>query len=791
MSSSRADVDGATNSANGRIANSAPPFGPTPTATAVPLSIEFRESNHSDSEGDVPIVIAASNSNERKEAGSSQRRREQEFGGSGILGGGGGGALGGPGPGSAHGAALKPSTVAAGRFGGFGGGDDTESTARTSLDPDGDNQYIIVEAVEVRAAPSSKKKKKRSKKEKKRRKEKKKRKEKKRETLGLEAGEVGDNNAENAAIGNDDGVNETGSSKKKKRKSKKKKRRKNDGDGEGEAELYDADGVVRSKSSKSDKKKEERRRRRKEERRRGRAEGGAAADGGAHGDISDAEESSRYSESTATTNTRSKRDPDADHASVASSSMTSAASSSYAVDPNNTSLSRSALGTDNEEEDETDEYSDGDWDDDDDETDDGSLSLFLSPSNECDTSATSDDCFEPSPEWLESVRAQHARYSAMLATPRGKGSAVFPTHENDSSIDSPDPKLPETAAVAMTPEERLSARNLHYEFLIGQQPAQQQQQVCEISTRPSFQSPISDLSPNSASPHREGVELVDAEARKSSSARFDPTALPVIAIPRGADDEPPAADGNRRSGARFGHGQDAHLQKSLTDKQKRERRKRWIVAGFVALNVLLAIGVALPFLIPWIQSQMNGGSVVAPAPESPQQVKCFETSQELEEAVDQYLELPQPVEGNATVVLKYGYIRDWCVDSVTSMDALFSSKRNPRATSFNEPITPWNVGSVTSMRSMFESAASFDQDLSSWDVRLVQDLSGMFLNAVRYRQNLCDWLSLLPTGANLTDTFTNTSCDSGAATSDVGSDDGSAPSNGTSVFLCLECFTSY
>ena len=51
------------------------------------------------------------------------------------------------------------------------------------------------------------------------------------------------------------------------------------------------------------------------------------------------------------------------------------------------------------------------------------------------------------------------------------------------------------------------------------------------------------------------------------------------------------------------------------------------------------------------------------------------------------------------------------------------------------------VSGVTTMRSMFQSAASFSKDLSSWAVSQVQDMRDMFKGASSFNQALCWYLA--------------------------------------------------
>jgi surface protein len=60
-------------------------------------------------------------------------------------------------------------------------------------------------------------------------------------------------------------------------------------------------------------------------------------------------------------------------------------------------------------------------------------------------------------------------------------------------------------------------------------------------------------------------------------------------------------------------------------------------------------------------------------------------------------------------------------------------------TEFNQPLSDWNVSSVTNMGSMFSQASVFDQPIGSWDVSNVSNMSGMFNNATAFNQNIGTW----------------------------------------------------
>jgi len=157
--------------------------------------------------------------------------------------------------------------------------------------------------------------------------------------------------------------------------------------------------------------------------------------------------------------------------------------------------------------------------------------------------------------------------------------------------------------------------------------------------------------------------------------------------------------------------------------------------------------------------------------------KCFDSQDELKDAVRQYIK----DDGEGTPVAEtYGWpINDWCVSHVTTMLGLFtgfasfngdisswdiSSVTNMytmfgSATSFNGDISSWDVSSVTNMIYMFNDATSFNGDVSSWDVSSVTDMSRMFSGATSFNQNLCSWNEMVQ-DASVRGIFKDSNCPS-------------------------------
>ena len=77
---------------------------------------------------------------------------------------------------------------------------------------------------------------------------------------------------------------------------------------------------------------------------------------------------------------------------------------------------------------------------------------------------------------------------------------------------------------------------------------------------------------------------------------------------------------------------------------------------------------------------------------------------------------------------------NWNTSNIEKMEGLFRLAGDITAA----PITGWNTGSVTSMKSMFNNC-TFNSNINGWNVSNVQDFSEMFRNAKLFNQNLSSW----------------------------------------------------
>ena len=77
---------------------------------------------------------------------------------------------------------------------------------------------------------------------------------------------------------------------------------------------------------------------------------------------------------------------------------------------------------------------------------------------------------------------------------------------------------------------------------------------------------------------------------------------------------------------------------------------------------------------------------------------------------------------------------DWDVASVTRMDLMFKN-----AAQFNASIANWDTGEVLTMREMFMGAAAFNQPIENWDVSYVNTMESMFQDAVAFNETIDSW----------------------------------------------------
>ena len=87
-------------------------------------------------------------------------------------------------------------------------------------------------------------------------------------------------------------------------------------------------------------------------------------------------------------------------------------------------------------------------------------------------------------------------------------------------------------------------------------------------------------------------------------------------------------------------------------------------------------------------------------------------------------------------------ISSWNVSKVTDMYQALSGQRLPTGINtpvFNQDISSWNVTKVTSMSLMFDALTSFNQNIGSWNTAEVTNLAHTFRNCSSFNQDLNLW----------------------------------------------------
>jgi len=127
--------------------------------------------------------------------------------------------------------------------------------------------------------------------------------------------------------------------------------------------------------------------------------------------------------------------------------------------------------------------------------------------------------------------------------------------------------------------------------------------------------------------------------------------------------------------------------------------------------------------------------------ESPS-LRCFETPQELYDAVDIYVGdsfRETPLEDSIASIV-YGYpIGTWCVERLDSFQTTFASSREPMMANFSADLDGWNMSGARNLANMFSGAWSFNGSISSWDVSRVTNMQSMFREAKSFNGDLSQW----------------------------------------------------
>ena len=79
-------------------------------------------------------------------------------------------------------------------------------------------------------------------------------------------------------------------------------------------------------------------------------------------------------------------------------------------------------------------------------------------------------------------------------------------------------------------------------------------------------------------------------------------------------------------------------------------------------------------------------------------------------------------------------LNSWNMSGAYDISAMFNG-----ATSFNQPLDNWVTTGLTDIKTMFKNASSFNQSVNNFDVSLVADFAGTFEGATAFNQPLDNW----------------------------------------------------
>ncbi|KAG7354075.1 sulfatase [Nitzschia inconspicua] len=118
----------------------------------------------------------------------------------------------------------------------------------------------------------------------------------------------------------------------------------------------------------------------------------------------------------------------------------------------------------------------------------------------------------------------------------------------------------------------------------------------------------------------------------------------------------------------------------------------------------------------------------------------FESSTQLFQAVDVYMDVNPDEEALLDVITTYGVMESWDVSKITDFSNLFSRQRNSNVVNLRADLSLWDVSNAQNFSSIFRGARFVDFDVSSWDVSNALDFSRMFDSASSFQgRGLAGW----------------------------------------------------
>lgn len=111
-------------------------------------------------------------------------------------------------------------------------------------------------------------------------------------------------------------------------------------------------------------------------------------------------------------------------------------------------------------------------------------------------------------------------------------------------------------------------------------------------------------------------------------------------------------------------------------------------------------------------------------------LKCFDTTDELRIAINQYIDADTY---DSTLATQYGWpLGQWCVSLLQDFSNLFCNTNLHHKNSFDEDLSSWDVSKATSMEGMFQNCHHYNNagnNLNQWNTSRVTTMSRMFTSA--------------------------------------------------------------
>jgi Mycoplasma protein of unknown function, DUF285 len=180
-----------------------------------------------------------------------------------------------------------------------------------------------------------------------------------------------------------------------------------------------------------------------------------------------------------------------------------------------------------------------------------------------------------------------------------------------------------------------------------------------------------------------------------------------------------------------------------------------LYGGLAILLMVLVIGTVLGVVLGSTnrnQDDSTTPSLVSPTASPTSSYRAFESTAELYDAVELYVNLTSS--GNLTaespLSIQYGYpIGAWSVSRLVNFSRVFDpdrtqvldSNREPNIFSdFNEDLSGWDMSNAETLAGMFAANNEFlGLGLDAWDTSRVTDFSFVFLYAAKMNQSLASW----------------------------------------------------